>query len=52
MIQLNTIHVNSPFYHLKLFFQSTITLHMNHTLKTRRNNTYKFYNKQFTDVMQ
>ena len=50
--QLNTIDVTSPLYHLKFIFQSPITLHMNHTLKTRRNNTYKFYNKQFTDVMQ
>jgi len=50
--QLNTIHVTSPLYHLKFIFQSPITLHMNHTLRSRRNNTYQFHNKQLTDVMQ
>ena len=50
--QLNTIHVTSPLYHLKFIFQSPITLHMNHTLKSRRNNTHRFHNKQFTSTMQ
>ena len=50
--QLNTIHVTSPLYHLKFIFQSPITLHMNHTLKSRRNNTHQFYNKQLANVMQ
>jgi len=50
--QLNTIHVTSPLYHLKFIFQSPITLHMNHTLDSRHNNTHQFHNKQFTGVMQ
>ena len=47
----NTIHVTSPLYHLKLIFQSPITLHMNHTLDSRRNNTQQFHNKQFTGCL-
>jgi len=50
--QLTTIHVTSWFYHLKLIFQSPITLHMHHTLNSRRNNTHQFHNKQFTCIMQ
>jgi len=50
--QLNTIHVTSPLYHLKLIFQSPITLHMNHTLESRRNNTHQFHNKQLASVIQ
>ena len=50
--QLNTIHVTSLLYHLKFIFQSPITLHINHTLKSRRNNTHQFHDKQFTDIMQ
>ena len=50
--QLNTIHVISPLYHLKLIFQSPITLHINHTLNSRCNKTYQFHNKRFTSVMQ
>ena len=43
--QLNTIYVTSPLYHLKFIFQSSITLHMNHTLRGRCNNTHQFHNK-------
>ena len=50
--QLNTMHITSPLYHLKFIFQSPITLHMNHTLESRRNNTHQFHNKQFTSFMQ
>ena len=50
--QLNTINITSPLYHLKSIFQSPITLHMNNTLKSRRNNTHQFHNKQFIGVMQ
>ena len=50
--QLNTIHVTSPLYHLKFIFQSPITLHMNHTLDSRCNNTHQFHNKQITYIMQ
>jgi len=50
--QLNTIYVTSPFYHLKFIFQSPITLHMNHTLGSRRNNTHEFHNKQLADIIQ
>jgi len=50
--QLNTIHVTSPLYHLKFIFQSPITLHMNHTLGSRRNNIHQLHNKQLADVMQ
>ena len=52
IIQLNTIHITSPLYHLKFIFQLPFTLHMNQTLESRRSNTYQFHNKQFTDVMQ
>ena len=51
IVKLNTIHVTSPLYHLKLIFQSPITLHMNHTLDSRRNNTQQFHNKQFTGCL-
>ena len=37
IVQLNTIHITSPPYHLKFTFQSSITLHMNHTLRSRCN---------------
>jgi len=50
--QLNTIHVTSPLYHLKSIFQSSITLHMNHTLGSRHNNTHQFHNRQLASVMQ
>ena len=50
--QLNTIHVTSSLYHLKFIFQSSITLHMNHTLGSRCNNTHQFHNKQLADVMK
>jgi len=50
--QLNTIHITSPLYHLKFIFQSPITLHMNHTLGSRCNNTNQFYNRQLASVMQ
>ena len=50
--QLNTIDVTSPLYHLKFIFQSPITLHMNHTLGSRCNNTHQFHNKQLASVMQ
>ena len=50
IVQLNTIHATSPLYHLKLIFQSPITLHMNYTLDSRRNNTRQFHNKQLTYV--
>jgi len=50
--QLNTINVTSPIYHLKFIFQSSITLHINHTLRSRHNNTHQFYNKQLAGVMQ
>ena len=43
--QLITIHVTSPLYHLKLIFQSPITLHTNHTFNSRRNKTHQFHNK-------
>jgi len=43
--KLNTIGITSPLYHLKLIIQSLITLHMNHTLNSRRNNTQQFHNK-------
>ena len=36
----------------KIRFQSPITLHMNHTLGSRRDNTYQFHNKQLASVMQ
>ena len=52
IVQFNTIHVTSPLYHLKFIFQSPITLHMNHTFESRRNNTHQFYNKQLAGVMQ
>jgi len=52
IVQLNKIHINSSLYHLKFFFQSPITLHMNRTLESRRNNIHQFQNKQFTDFMQ
>ena len=42
--QLNTINVTSPLYYLKLIFQSSITLHMNHTLDSRHNNTHQIHN--------
>ena len=48
--QLNTIYVTSPLYHLKFIFQSLITLHMNHTLDSRCNNTHQFHNKQFKEL--
>ena len=50
--QLNTIHIISPLYHLKLIFQSPIMLHMNHKLYSRCNNTYQFHNKQFKGIIQ
>ena len=50
--QLNIIHVTLPLYHLKFIFQSPITLHMNHTLGLRHNNTHQFHNKQLASVMQ
>ena len=50
--QLNTIHITPPPYHLKFIFQSPITLHMNHTLRSRRNKTHQFHNKQLADIMQ
>jgi len=50
--QLNTIQVTSPLYHLKFILQSPITLHMNHTLGLRRNNTHQFHNRQLASVMQ
>ena len=50
--QLNIIHATPPLYHLKFIFQSSITLYMNHTLGSRRNNTHQFHNKQLADVMQ
>jgi len=50
--QLNTIHVTSPLYHLKFIFQSPITLHMNHTLRSRHNNINQFHNKQLANIMQ
>jgi len=50
--QLNKIYITSLLYHLKFIFQSPITLHMNHTLESRRNNIHQFHNKQFTGVMQ
>ena len=37
---------------LKFIFQSLITLHMNHTLESRCNNTHQFHNKQLASVMQ
>ena len=49
--QLNTILVTSPLYHLKFIFQSPITLHMNHTFGSRRNNIHQFHNKQLASVM-
>jgi len=52
IVQLNIIYVTSPLYHLKFIFQSSITLHINHTLGLRRNNTYQFHNKQLADIMQ
>ena len=52
IVQLNTIHITSPPYHLKFTFQSSITLHMNHTLGSRLNNTHQFHNKQLAGVMQ
>ena len=52
IVQLNTINVTSPLYHLKFTFQSLITLHMNHTFGSRYNNTHQFHNKQLADVMQ
>ena len=52
LTQLNTIHATSPLYHLKFIFSSPITLHTNHTLGSRRNNTHQFHSKQFTGVMQ
>jgi len=51
IVQINTIHVTSPLYHLKFIFQSPITLRMNHTLGSRCNNTHQFHNKQLTSVM-
>ena len=50
--QLNSIHVTSPLYHLKFIFQSLITLHMNHTLESKRNNTHQFHYKQFICIVQ
>ena len=50
--QLNTIHVTSPLYHLKFISQTPITLRMNNTLGSRRNNTYQFHNKQLASVIQ
>ena len=52
IVQLNTIHVISPLYHLKFIFQSPITLHMNHTLGSKHNNIHQFHNKQLAGVMQ
>ena len=52
IVKLNTTHVTSPLYPLKFIFQSLITLHMNHTLELRRNNTNQFHNKQLANVMQ
>jgi len=49
--QLNTIHATSPLYYLKFIFQSSITLHMNHTLGSRHNNTHQFHNKQLAGVV-
>jgi len=49
--QLNTIHVTSPPYHLEFIFQSPITLHMNHTLRSSCNNTLKFHNRQLEGIM-
>ena len=37
---------------LKFVVQSLITLHMNHTFESRRNNTNQFHNKQLASVMQ
>jgi len=51
IVQLHTIDITSH-YHLKFIFQSPITLHMNHTLESRHNNTHQFHNKKFTDIMQ
>jgi len=39
--RINTIHATS-LYHLKFIFQSPITLHMNHALESRHNNTTNF----------
>jgi len=50
--QLNTINVTSPLYHLKFIFQLPFTLHMNHTLGSRHNNTHQFHNKQLVGVIQ
>jgi len=52
IVKLNTIHVTSPLYLVKFIFQSPITLYMNHTLESRRNNTHQFHNKQLIGVMQ
>jgi len=52
IVQLNTIHVISPLYYLKFIFQSSITLHMNHILGSRCNNTHQFHNKQLANIMQ
>jgi len=52
IIQLNTICVTSPLYHLIFIFQSPITLHMNHTLGSRHNNTHQLHNKQLVGIMQ
>ena len=49
---MNYESIYESLYHLKFIFQSPITLHMNHTLKSRRNNTHEFDNKQFIGVMQ
>ena len=52
IVQLNTIHVILPFYHLKFIFQSSITLRMNHTLGLRHKNTHQFHNKKLADAME
>jgi len=51
IVQLNAIHITSPLYHLKFIFQSPITIHVNHTLWSRRNNTHQFHNRQLTNVI-
>ena len=48
LIQPTTLH---HFIFKIHFFQSLITLHMNHTLESKHNNTHQFHNKQLASVM-
>jgi len=49
---MNYESIYESLYHLKFIFQSPITLHMNHTLGSRCNNTHQFHNKQLAGIMQ